>query len=83
MAAARGNPGALAVGGRRLVVGGAAGGPGPDGFFLDSSEMFAPRTNTWRTLDIRLPVARASLCAEPQVGHAALAIGGFEPYGVS
>jgi N-acetylneuraminic acid mutarotase len=71
--------GVATAAGRIFVVGGAADGPGPGRFGLDSSEVFDPDTNTWRPLDALLPVARGALCAGHGPGNAIVSFGGFEP----
>lgn len=68
--------------GRVLVVGG-ANGP-PDGErFLDSAEIFEPRTQTWRLLENRLSIARESHFAVSLPDGRVLIGGGEGPWRVS
>ena len=79
MSVGRGNPGvAVAEDGRIIVVGG-AGGVAGHGTPLQSVEEYNPQTDLWAPSEEPLPVARASLSAEPGQGNTIVAFGGFEP----
>ena len=77
MSVGRGNPGvAVAADGRIIVVGG-AGGVFLSGTPLQSVEAYDPQTDLWAPSEDALPVARASLSAEPALGNTVVAFGGF------